>query len=328
MNLIFDGNFILHKNVQILHKMNRLYGDFHTMMHNNINKYINANSWDKIIFVSDSKKKSWRQTDVDDQYKEHRVKNVDIDWKWVYTEYNQFKEDISTDYIVVEKDHIEGDDWITAILLKANKIGESNVVISSDKDLNQLVKYNLGNKRFINVQIDDKSNRERIYIPEGWELWLNDQDNRTDDIFNLSNVHHDVEWFKKTIHNFEYIEVNRYESLFKKLIMGDKGDNVPCPYKTLTSTGKERGIGESGANKIWKHYSENYEPYFDTEDNKFINEIVESIASVNSVNLDSRSKQISNQLKDNLSLMELHYRHYPDWVLNTIITELKDKQVF
>lgn len=324
MNLIFDLNYVMHKNVQTLHKMNRLYGDFHLMMNNNIEKYVNQNNWDKVIIVSDSRKKSWRQKDLDNQYKENRVKSQDIDWKWVYQEYNFFKETISEKYTVIERDHIEGDDWITAIILKANKLGQSNVFISSDNDLNQLLTYKTGDKRFINIKIDDKSGRERIFVPQGWEIWLKDQDNRTDDVFNLDNQHSSVQWFEKYIKLYDIVEVNKYQSLFKKLVMGDKGDNVPCPYKTLTKTGKERGIGDAGAEKLWQWYSRYYGETIDTNDSNLSENIVSCIENVNTVKLDSRRDSIVNQLNENIKLMELHYRHYPDWVLESIIDGIKD----
>lgn len=327
MNLIFDTNYILHKNVQALYKMDRLYSDFHTLLHNNLNKYIGENSWDKVIIVSDSRKKSWRQLDLDNQYKENRVKSRDIDWHWVYNEYNEFKEDLKEKYTVLEKDHIEGDDWITALILKTNSLYQSNVVISSDQDLLQLVKYSIKkDKPYINIQIDDKNGKERMFLPIGWEIWLkNFEENRSGDVFNLDNSFDDINFFNRFRNMYENIEVNRYEKLFKKFVTGDKGDNVPCPYKTLTTTGKERGIGKAGAEKIWKHYSENYSDYFDTEDEDFPKDLVKSIEMVNNVELtESRFNSIVENVKSNIKLMELHYKNYPNWVLEEIITGIED----
>ena len=327
MNLIFDTNYILHKNVHVLNGMGRLYTDLHLMMHNNINRFVSMNSWDNVFIVSDSKKKSWRQMELDTDYKGTRVKNPDIDWKWVYNEYNIFKDDISEKYEVLQRDHIEGDDWIAGLILKSNTLGQSNLVISSDQDLLQLLKYSTDkDKSFINIQIDDKLNKERLFMPKGWNIWLKHfSENRSGDVFNLDNSFDDINFFNKIIAMFENVEVDKYESLFKKLIMGDKGDNVPCPYKTLTKTGKERGIGKVGAEKIWKHYSENYEYFFDTTDKELSKNITEAILHVNNVEVsENRFDLIAKNIDDNIRMMELHYRNFPNWVLEQIIERLKD----
>jgi len=327
MNLIFDTNYILHKNVHTLNKMGSLYSDFHTLMNNNINHIVDMNKWDNVFIVSDSKKKSWRQLNLDNQYKENRVKNQDIDWKWVYNEYNEFKEDLKEKYVVLERDHIEGDDWITALVLKANSLNQSNVIISSDQDLLQLIKYDLRkDKPYINIQIDDKSGKERLFLPIGWEIWLKEfEEKRGNDVFNLDNGYHDISFFNRIYQMYQPIEVNRHEKLFKKFVMGDKGDNVPCPYKTLTKTGKERGIGKAGAEKIWKHYSESYDDYFDTNDKMFAENVVTSIEMVNNVDLNkNRFNSVVNNIKSNIKLMELHYKNYPDWVLEILIDDIKD----
>lgn len=327
MNLIFDTNYILHKNVQVLHSMGALYGDFHTMLNNNINRFVSMNTWDNVYIVSDSKKKSWRQKDLDDDYKGTRTKNQDIDWKWVYNEYDEFKNDMKDKYHVLQKDHIEGDDWITALILKTNSLGQSNVVISSDQDLLQLLKYSIEpGKTYINIQIDDKLNKERVFLPEGWNIWLKEfSNNRGGDVFNLDNSYDDVNFFNTVVQKFNNVEVNRYEQLLKKFVQGDKGDNVPCPYKTLTKTGKERGIGKVGADKIWKHYSENYEYFFDTDDESFPVNLTKSIEKVNKVKL-SKSKfdTVVENINSNIKLMELHYKNYPEWVLDEIIDSLNE----
>lgn len=327
MNLIFDTNYILHKNVHVLNSMSRLYTDFHLMMHNNINRFVSMNNWDNVFIVSDSKKKSWRQMELDTEYKGTRVKNPDIDWKWVYNEYDIFKDDISEKYEVFQKDHIEGDDWITGLILKSNALGQSNVIISSDQDLLQLLKYSTKkDKSFINIQIDDKLNKERVFLPTGWNIWLKHfSENRGGDVFNLDNSFDDVNFFNKIITMFNVVDVDKYESLFKKIITGDIGDNVPCPYKTLTKTGKERGIGKVGAQKIWTHYSENYEYFFDTNDKNLSKNITEAILHVNKAEVsESKFDTIVENVDSNIKLMELHYKNFPDWVLEQMIERLKD----
>lgn len=118
--LIFDGNYILHKCVQALKNTDRFYSGLYRLMELTMEKYIKLNNWDKIIFVSDTRKKSWR-TNYIDNYKGTRVKDDSIDWDFVYETYIDFKKDIADKYFLLEEDHIEGDDWILFCSRYANK---------------------------------------------------------------------------------------------------------------------------------------------------------------------------------------------------------------
>lgn len=326
-NICFDGNYILYKNVFTLHKMNRLYGDLWTALDNNIAKYTAMNSWERIFIVSDSNKKSWRQDELT-QYKSHRTRLEDVDWDWVFKTFNEWKESVSDKCIVLQKDHIEGDDWITSIVLKMNKAGKSNVIVSSDQDLLQLVNYNINKeKSWMNLQIVDTLGSEMVYIPEGWELWLKEYDNnRNTDIFALDNSYDAMNFFNRIIKNWQYTEVNAYAQLFKKLVMGDKSDNIKSVYEKLTTTGKIQNIGKAGAEKIWNFYKENYGIHFNTTDKTFINDVLKCVEAVNNVEFeDERRRIVAGNIRRNIKLIELHYRHYPEWVLETIIEELNEK---
>lgn len=145
-NLLFDTNYILYKNVFTLHKMNRLFGFFHESLDNNIAKYVAMNKWDNVYLVSDSNKKSWRK-DFLDNYKGTRTKMEGIDWDWVFTEFVAWKEKMKEKYPILQKDRVEGDDWIASIVLKTNKMGQSNVIITSDEDMPQLLDYKIDGEK-------------------------------------------------------------------------------------------------------------------------------------------------------------------------------------
>jgi len=326
-NLIFDGNYILHKNVGSLHKMNRLYGDLWTCLDNNIAKYVSMSKWDNIFIVSDSRKKSWRKDQLD-QYKGKRKPLDGVDMAWVYEQYALWKEEKSLKYNVIERDHIEGDDWIASIMLKSNKMGQSNVVISSDGDMPQLLGYKLnGDKSWINIQINDHSGQEKVYLPLGWELWVNEyENNRSNDIFNLDNSGDWLNFFNRVTKQWQYEEINPMERLFVKLVEGDKSDNINSIYESLTKTGKVQGIGKAGAKKIWDFYRLNYKDYFSTKDTHLADEMINCIERVKNVIMsDERKSVVRENLKRNIGLIELHYRHFPDWVVEQIVDELNEK---
>lgn len=325
-NLCFDGNYILYKNVHTLYKMNRLYGDLWTALDNNLAKYTSMNQWERVVFVSDSNKKSWRSKYLN-QYKTHRSKIKDIDWTWVFNTYNEWKESIKDKVIVLELDHIEGDDWITSFILKMNSKGKSNVIISSDQDLLQMINYQIKkNKSWINIQIVDTLGKENVYVPEGWQLWEENFDNnRNTDIFNLDNSYDALNFFQRIMKNWQYTEINPYGELFKKLVMGDKSDNIQSIYQKLTTTGKIQNIGKAGAQKIWNFYKENHDIHFDTQSEEFIDNVINSLENVNNIELTNESRQnVEDKIKRNIRLIELHYRHYPEWVMEEIVEVLNE----
>jgi 5'-3' exonuclease len=326
-NLIFDGNYILHKNVGSLHKMNRLYGDLWTCLDNNISKYVSMSKWDNIFIVSDSRKKSWRKDQLD-AYKGKRKPLDGVDMAWVYEQYALWKAEKSEKYNVIERDRVEGDDWIASIILKSNKMGQSNVVISSDGDMPQLLGYKLnGDKSWINIQINDHSGKENVYVPIGWELWAKEfENNRSNDIFNLDNSGEWLNFFNRVTKQWQYTEINPMERLFVKLVEGDKSDNINSIYESLTKTGKIQGIGKAGAKKIWDFYKDNYKDYFSTKDNALPDEMINCIERVKGIIMsDERKDVVRTNLKRNIKLIELHYRHFPDWIVEQIIDELNEK---
>lgn len=326
-NICFDGNYLLMKNVMTLHKMNRLYGDLWTSLDNNISKYTSMNKWDNVIFVSDSRKKSWRKKFLDN-YKGTRTPVEGIDWKWVFEQYTAWKEENRSKFLIVEGDHIEGDDWISSILLKTNKQGQSNVVISSDGDMPQLLGFKLnGDKSWINIQINDIMGREKVIIPIGWQLWMKEFDENTGgDIFNLDNGLDFISFFNKITSHWLVEEINPKQKLFVKLVQGDTSDNIKSIYEKLTKTGKIQGIGKAGAEKIWNFYKDNYKDYFNTKDPEFISEVINCVEKVNGITMDDdKYDQVTSNIIRNIKLIELHYRHLPDWVVEQIIGELDEK---
>lgn len=322
-NLIIDLNYILMKNVFTLIKTNTLYGDFHVALTNNIRKYTDMFNC-KVHIVSDSRHKSWRKEQLD-SYKGTRVKDETIDWNWIFKEFRYFKDNIqeTIDCKVYEADRIEGDDWIMALVKKHNKLKESNIIISSDKDLQQLLSFKTYN--WINIQIDDKSGSERIYVPEGYKIYLNSiEEDTNDDPFNLSaSTGKWVEQLNKVIKSYTLEEINPYQLLFTKIVKGDSGDNIKSIYTKLTKTGKTQGIGDAGAEKIWKMYNVDYGDIFNTKDIELNNRIIESLEVVQKVKLDECIKILVNKrINENIALIELHYRHYPEEILEEILEQI------
>lgn len=321
--LIFDGNYILHKCVQALKQSNTIYENLYKLMTSVVDKYVRMNSWKKIIFVSDTRTKSWR-AEYKGSYKGKRVRDESIDWKFVFETYELFKNELPENYYVLEHDHIEGDDWILFSSLYANKHGCGSCVISSDKDLYQIIKYNT-NKKFINIQINDKFNNEKVIIPEGWEIVYNDIINSDDlnDVFNLNNVSHNLNFFDYCRNNFTILEVNNNKIIFEKLLTGDKGDNVSSAHLVKSKTSERfMGIGEKTAEKTWKNYSEIYS-VFNTKNDDDIKNMIESYETIKKKDFSKEIKEnIYNNIQHNIKMMELKPRVYPTKIKNIIMEKI------
>ena len=91
---------------------------------------------------------SWRK-EVYPQYKAHRKRERDkqkgggLDWNLLFETINRIIEEIDTffPYKVIRVSHAEGDDVIAVLSKHSNCIKEHSLIVSSDKDFNQLYKY-------------------------------------------------------------------------------------------------------------------------------------------------------------------------------------------
>lgn len=321
-NLIIDGNYIMHKNVFSLVKSNSLYGDFFKLMTMTVQKYSDMFEFDRVIIVSDSRRKSWRKRMLD-KYKAHRVKDETIDWEWIFKSYLEWKQQMHSDFgaIVLEADAVEGDDWINAVLTATWKLGDSNMVISSDKDLLQLIKWN---DNQINFQIEDNNGKERVFFPTGYQIYLNSIATvGNDDPFSLNMTYEWDELLHKFSSEWIAVEINPKQILLEKLVKGDKGDNIDSVYQKMTKTGKLMGIGEAGATKVWERYVDDFDENYDIKSQSFINRLAECVCNVNKLDFDSVGDQIVKRLNENRNLIELHHRHWPEDIKEKIVEQIE-----
>jgi len=317
--LIFDCNYILNKNIFTLIKTNSLYGDFFKALDNNIQKYVSMADFDKVILVSDSRRKSWRKR-LHTEYKGQRTTDPTIDWEWIYQSYQIWKEESATNYgyTVLESDSIEGDDWISSLTYQVWKSNSSAVIISSDKDMGQLLKWS---QNGIIFQIEDTHGKERVYMPHGWQLYKQSlQTTEDDDPFQLDGK---TEWqsFINTISHWSIVDTDPVQSLVTKLIKGDKSDNIESVYQKVIKDGKIQNIGDAGADKIWTLYTEQYgNDKSDSE--QFYQNLAECVCKVNKLESDKRDG-IIKKLKWNRQLIELHHKWLPDDIKERIVEQLE-----
>lgn len=320
-NLIIDGNYLLNKNVFILNKNKMLYGLLHESLINTITTFSNYYQFDNIFLVSD--KGSWRKGVFSD-YKANRVKNTDIDWEFVMTTYDEVKSDLPKKINKLEGSYIEGDDWIYKLVKDTNKIGHSNLIITNDRDINQLVDLDL-NLNYINIVSNEMWNAEKIFLPNNYELYLSSINETISnmDIFNFDYTSELYDFVRNYINKREINIVFGKEVIVKKIISGDKSDNIKSCYVKESKSGRMMGIGDKGAEKIMDIYYREYGD-MDIDDEDFYDNLADIVCEVKKIS-NANIESISTRLKENMEIINFDF--IPDDIINRMDEKIKDIRI-
>jgi 5'-3' exonuclease len=311
-DLIIDGNYILSKNTFTLHKNNLLFGALHKSLENTVNNYRKWYPFANVYLVSDSKEKSWRKQ-LTTSYKATRKKDSDIDWTFVYGAYGEFKKSMSGLVKVLEAPHVEGDDWISFLVTKANKEGRSTIIVSNDYDIKQIVSYGV-DPLFINIMTNEMYNKEKLFLPKNYQIFLNKVSHLpSDDIFNLNDNSDFLNLLDRFINKYELNEINPVESLVIKIISGDQSDNIGSVW-SVVKNGKKRGIGAKGAQTIYNEYISEF-----GEINLGDPDLYENIADLICEKKKLSKTQIESiveNIKGNMKLIDLRLHNLPDEIID------------
>jgi len=315
-DLIIDGNYILSKNTFTLHKNNLLFGALHKSLENTVNNYRKWYPFANVYLVSDSKEKSWRKQ-LTTNYKATRKKDSDIDWQFVYNAYGEFKDSMKGLVKILEAPHVEGDDWISFLVNKANKEGRSAIIVSNDYDIKQIVNYGL-DPLFINIMTNEMYNKEKLFLPRNYQVFLNKVSKLpSDDIFNLNDNNDFLLLLDRFINKYEINEIDPVESLMIKVISGDTSDNIGSVW-SVVKNGKKRGIGDKGAKTIYDEYLQEF-----GEVNLGDPDLYENIADLICEKKKLSKTQIESiveNIKGNMRLIDLRLHNLPDEIINKMET--------
>lgn len=306
LNLIIDGNYILSRLVFTLHKNNLLFGALHRSLENTIINYKKWYPFSNVYIVSDSKEKSWRKQLLDD-YKVHRKKDSDIDWGFVYRTYDEFKSSLKG-VKILEAPNIEGDDWISFLLHETNQLGYSNLIVSNDHDIKQLLKFNL-DPLWINFMSNEMYNQEKLFLPKSYQVFIDKVNNLPEaDIFNLNDNKDFLNLFNRFHTNYQTNEIDSVESLMVKVISGDVSDNIRSVYQ-VTKNGKTRGIGAKGASSMIEEYIVEFGDLYLSDPDLYEN-IADIICDKKKISK-SNINNIVNRIKENMMLVDLRIENLP-----------------
>jgi 5'-3' exonuclease len=320
MNLVVDGHYMLIRSVFILDRLGTLYGDLETLLLNDYNNITNAFPFNVIYFASDSKK-SWRKTFYA-EYKGKRKKDTKIDWEFVFDTFDKFKENIARRHncLLYQIDPFEGDDIIAHIIQETNKQGGSNIILSNDGDLHQLLKFSVTDN-YINMIYNHKFQDEKIFVPQNYNIFMmHIEDSSVGDIFDMNDDIDFVNFFDKITSKAKIMPINKEESYFKKVVAGDIGDNILSVVKFTKTT---KGIGAIGANAVYAMYKQKFPDEIDFDSDEFI-ENLSNVLYIYRKNkeVDFKEKVIEN-IKTSRKLTRLDGRYLPNGLQQILFNKIK-----
>lgn len=289
-----------------------------------------------VVFVKDSH--SWRKDLLlQQEYKGNRKKAQDnIDNNGFTTVINNFTDTLNELGVKISQVYrSEGDDLISAWSDYLFQEGKSSLILSTDKDLTQLVKC--VNDVHI-MQYSPIANK--LYISEETNQVINDMKNKTitqenlfDEIFTIS-VESDS--FEKFVESAEIEIVNPEHVRFTKIVGGDTSDNIyPVYFKMGDGTTRNKGIGAKTVEKIYEAFKHrlgcefDYHIYSNEDAMKMLCNIIYDIAKIKDENFTRR--MLFENLKTNTSLVSLTTESIPEDVIEgmhaSILEESDKKQI-
>ena len=327
--LIFDGNFWLHKTYFIGQKIktgkpfnfidepeadkNLLLWKLAVDFSAEIKRFEGVVN--RIVYTVDSS--SWRKTLLDTQYKANRVKSASINWNGIYDVHDEFIKSLEKLGVIVSRTKgAEADDLIFAWSSHLNQIGQNAIIISGDNDLLQLV--NMDHSSSANTIYYNKFDKD-IHVFPKFQQWLAiDEHQTTNDIFNLP-----IDLMSNTKQNLRDIikgnkmkshEVNVMEFLFRKILVGDSGDNVPPLHTVVKET--KRGpityrVTDKHVNEIMSEFKT--DKIFINQSHFFTDDFIEQICEISKrvIKIDKPLDEVISRWKTNRDLVYLHRNCIP-----------------
>lgn len=263
-----------------------------------------------VVFVVDSH--SWRKDLLlNQEYKGNRKKTQEtVDRTGFNTATGNFINTIEELGVKVGRaERCEGDDLIYAWSENLFEQGISSLILSTDRDLTQLVKCvggvhiiqyaPIGNKLFMSKESSD---------------FINDISNRTiteENLFEeVITISIENDPFKKFVDTTETVIVDPEVIRFSKIIGGDGSDNIyPVYYKPASDGHRAKGLGAKTVEKIYEAFKNkvqcdfNYMVFLDEETLKVITNVIYDVANIKDDEFTKR--MMIENLKTNTKLVAL-----------------------
>jgi len=340
--LLIDGNYFVFSRLFVMPKpksgkllgddksrgqfMRKLAIDFASEMRK-LNSFV-----DDVVVAVDSK--SWRKDLYpESDYKGTRKQDSNVDWNAVYETYEQFQDILKSKGVTIHQTQgAEADDVLFGWSTMLNGRGKSCIVWTGDRDLIQLVNYSEANDAHT---IWYYNTRKSLYAFEGFteamEASASLEMSNDDMLFNMGGQHmmrdryqgDILQWVKDN--KVEITEVDCDLFILKKILTGDKSDNIPSvvTWQKEMKNGKLRNysITDKQADKIISQFLKEKEEF--TIDHLFSLEAKTSICdTIYRVIGHSNPALIQANFNSNISLMLLHTKTIPDAIQNAIYEKI------
>jgi 5'-3' exonuclease len=284
---------------------------------------------DQIVVAVDSK--SWRKDLFPEaEYKGTRTVDSTVNWEAVYNTYDLFRQYLAKQGVIVQQTNgAEADDILFAWSTELNNQGRNCIVWTGDRDLIQLVDYTQATDGYTLWYYNTKRS---LMAFSGFSELLEAAESETlsneELLFNMADlatgVKNDLkEWVKRN--RVTITEIESREFIFKKILIGDKSDNISSvvTYDKKMSNGKIRtfSITEKQADKIMAQYEKDFglfqvEHLFVKENRQKMCDVIHRVVG------SSTPETIATNLMQNIQLMLLHVRIIPEPILNAIYKEV------
>jgi hypothetical protein len=286
-----------------------------------------------IVFIKDSH--SWRKDLLlEHEYKGNRKRTQEnIDMFGFGVAVNNFTDTLVNFGIKVSQaERSEGDDLIYAWSNYLFESGKSSLILSTDKDLNQLIKcvndvhiiqYSpVSNKLYVSKESNDIINSIREHKDVRME-------NLFEELFTIS-IENDP--FEKFVNGTDVEEVYAEEIRFTKIIGGDISDNIyPVYFKHGDGTNKSKGLGPKTVKKIYDTFKGklgcefDYHIYSNDDAMKILCNIIYEIAKIKDDEFTKR--MLLENIKTNTNLVALTDKSIPSDVIEKMYENINEEKM-
>jgi len=263
VNICIDGNYIFHKTFGIfagygenidpgeILKTKEQQSSFIRKVSTDLISFLKMlPTGGRLVFTADSR--SWRKdVKIENGAYKTRIKDEKIDWGIFFKLIHSFGSHLEKNGFIFSKvEGAEGDDLLLFWSKEFNKNGENCIIVTGDKDLYQLVSTENGVWTSV---WNNKSKDNLLTVSPNWsEDWLNQKEEVS--IFNMGfTISPERDKIKTFLKKVEIQTINNKDFIFKKILMGDKGDSVPSVWDQEKS-GKIFKFTETKAEAAYSHF--------------------------------------------------------------------------
>ena len=329
INILIDGNYIFHKTFGI-------FGGYGTknpaevlgakgeqaMFVRKIATDLCASlrllpSGGRLIFTTDSR--SWRKdVEIEDGgYKSNRVKDENVDWTIFFDLMQSFGKHLEKMGFVYSKvEGAEGDDLLYFWADHFTKSGEDCIIISGDKDMHQLARWNGKNWTLV---WNNNSKNNLVTVPIGWTSdWLNSKQEVS--IFDMgTTLSPDKDKLKELVNKSVTEELSPRDFIFVKMLTGDKGDAVPSVWEMEITPGKMNKVSPKKSEQVLESLRVSKWAGVEFQslltDEEFLDWISGFVLRLmKDVDSAGNRQKLSKNLLRNYTLMWLDWSVIPEWV--------------